>query len=260
MTALARPNRIPPADRPEGGAEKAAAVIGITLGGTDLILDPSGALWLPSERLLVVADLHFEKASSFARGKTYLPPYDSQLTLVALTRLIMRRAPARVICLGDSFHDPGGPERFGPGLERLKALQCGRDWIWISGNHDPDLPATLGGDRMDCLALNNLRFRHLPGDIDRGAEIVGHYHPVGKIRQRGRTIRRRAFVTDGLRLVLPAFGALTGGLNVMDPAFARILNQGPRRTFLLGDHQVYPMAPGRLRPDRQAARLPVERG
>lgn len=223
--------------------------VGITLGGKPAVLDPSGALWIAQSRLLVVADLHLEKASSYARGRTYLPPYDTHITLIGLARLILRRNPARVICLGDSFHDPGGPDRLGPARTRLSALQANRDWIWIAGNHDPVLPRDLGGDCTKSVTIDGFEFRHEPGGPGAELEIAGHLHPVAKIRRRGRSIRRRAFVTDGRRLILPAFGALTGGLNVLDPAFARILGHGAPRAYMLGAHQVYPMAPRLLRSD-----------
>jgi DNA ligase-associated metallophosphoesterase len=218
--------------------------------GADIALDPAGALWLPTSRTLVIADLHLEKASALARRRVFLPPYDSAATLGALARLIKRRNPARVICLGDSFHDETGANRLG-GAEkaRLGALQAGREWVWISGNHDPALPASLPGKRADLIIADGLILRHEPQEnADRG-EVAGHLHPAAKVRSRGRSVRRRAFVTDGTRLILPAFGVLTGGLNVLDRAFAGLFGGDGFRAFMLGDARVHAVARSALRPD-----------
>ncbi len=222
----------------------------IALSGRELVLDVSGALWDPASRMLVVADLHLEKASSFGRRRTFLPPYDSAATLAALHNLILRRKPKTVICLGDSFHDGGGPERLAE-IDRGKiaALQAGRDWIWIAGNHDPAPPPGLGGECLAELSINGLAFRHEPEDAMAQGEIAGHLHPCGKIARRGRSVRRRAFVTDGTRLILPSFGVLTGGLNVLDRAFAGLFARRGFIAFLVGADRLYPVAPASLRPD-----------
>ena len=133
------------------------AELRMRFAGVDIALDPAGALWLPASRTLVVADLHLEKASALARRRLFLPPYDSAATLSALARLIARRNPQRVICLGDSFHDEDGAGRLGrPDKARLSALQAGREWIWISGNHDPALPDDLSGSRADIILADGL--------------------------------------------------------------------------------------------------------
>ncbi len=198
----------------------------IALGGVACALDLSGALYLPDEATLVVADLHLEKGSSLARRGSLLPPYDTRTTLLALGGVIGRYHPRRVVALGDSFHDVGGPERLDGGdADALAALQIGREWVWITGNHDPSLPEALGGDVVEELAVGDLVLRHAP-QAGAAPELAGHLHPVGKVVRRGGGVRRRCFVTDGRRCVMPAFGAYAGGLNVCDPVFQPLFPNG----------------------------------
>jgi DNA ligase-associated metallophosphoesterase len=216
-------------------------VISLSLGGADLVADLSGALWWPAERTLVFADLHFEKGSSFAvRGKL-VPPYDTRATLSRMLGVILRYAPARVICLGDSFHDLDAAERMGAADTRqLKTAVKGMRWTWVAGNHDPDPPADLGGEVVDHVQLDGLTFCHeatvapAQGDLldtalvlqPGGAEVSGHFHPKATVRAQGRRVTRPCFVTDGARLILPAFGAFTGGLRVTDPAIRDLFPRG----------------------------------
>lgn len=220
------------------------------LAGTAIVLDPAGALWLAESRTLVVADLHLEKASSFARRGMFLPPYDTGATLALLAEIVARRAPRRVIALGDSFHDDGGYGRLMDGDRlRLSALQRGREWVWIKGNHDPEVPADAGGDITAALETDGLVFRHEPRPGAAPGEVSGHLHPAAKIRGAGRSVRRRAFVTDGARMVLPAFGVLTGGLNVLDRAFETLFAPGALRPFLIGEGRLFPVPFAVLCPD-----------
>ena len=222
----------------------------MTVAGALVVLDPAGALWLPESRTLVVADLHLEKSSSFARHGMLLPPYDTGATLLLLAALIARRDPRRVICLGDSFHDRGGFSRLSAAdCEALIALQSGRDWVWITGNHDRELPCDSGGDVMAELRCDGLLFRHEPVTGTEPGEIAGHLHPSAKIRGRGRSVRRRAFATDGARMVLPAFGVLAGGVNVLDRAFAPLFAPGALRAVLIGDGRLFPVGFSALSPD-----------
>ena len=170
----------------------------ISLAGLTFLADPAGALYWSDEKLLVVADLHLEKGSAFARRGVLLPPYDTASTLARLARLIEYYAPRLVIALGDSFHDGDGPLRMA-GADRavLKTLQRGRDWIWIAGNHDPELPGGIGGDFADVLALGPLSFRHEPSTNSCNGEIAGHLHPLACVSMRGRGVRRRCFASDG---------------------------------------------------------------
>lgn len=213
---------------------------GLMLAGEAVSLDRSGALWLADHRTLVVSDLHLEKGSSFAaRTGQMLPPYDTRETLGLLHEVIQRLDPACLVALGDSFHDDRGPDRLDPGDRALlAALQEGRDWVWIAGNHDRAVSEGLGGRYCSSLALGGLSLRHEPSPRPAEGEIAGHLHPCGKVTMRGRSVRRRCFVCDGARLVMPAFGAYTGGLNVRDPAFALLFPRG-FTAHLLGDGRVF---------------------
>ena len=207
-------------------AAPSATTAEITLGGVTCALDLSGALYMREEGTLVVADLHLEKGSSLARRGSLLPPYDTRTTLLGLGGVVGRYNPRRVVALGDSFHDVGGPDRLDGGdAEALAAMQAGREWVWIAGNHDPSLPETMGGDVVEQLAVGDLVLRHTP-EVGARCELAGHLHPVGKVVRRGGGVRRRCFVTDGLRCVMPAFGAYAGGLNVCDPVFQPLFPTG----------------------------------
>ena len=207
-------------------AAPSATTAEVALGSVACALDLSGALYLPDEAALVVADLHLEKGSSLARRGSLLPPYDTRTTLLALGDAIERHNPRRVIALGDSFHDVGGPDRLDGGdAAALAALQAGREWVWITGNHDPSLPPAIGGDVVEELAVAELTLRHAP-QASPACELAGHLHPVGKVVRRGGGVRRRCFVTDGRRCVMPAFGAYAGGLNVCDPVFQPLFPKG----------------------------------
>lgn len=222
----------------------------VHLAGAAAVLDSSGAMWLPGCRTLVVSDLHLEKASSFARRGMFLPPYDTAATLSLLAEVVRRRDPRRIVSLGDSFHDRGGHGRLSVGdLARLAELRRGRDWIWVTGNHDPVLPDNVGGDVVAELAWGAFVFRHEPALHRVPREVAGHLHPAAKVRGPGRSVRRRAFATDGSRIVLPAFGVLAGGLNVLDAAFARLFVPGALRAFLIGGDRLFPVAASALSPD-----------
>jgi len=207
-----------------------------------------GALWWSDEGMLCVADLHLEKGSSFARRGQMLPPYDTGETLSRLGMLVDRLRPRVVVALGDSFHDDAGAHRLSPkDRTSLTALQSGRDWIWIAGNHDAHLPDGLAGQRLDALSVGPLTFRHEPAGGQADGEIAGHLHPAARVVGRGKSVRRRCFAGDGYRLILPAFGAYAGGLDVRDPAFAGLFRQKSFRAFVLGDDGVYAVGPKALR-------------
>lgn len=222
----------------------------LTLHGTDLLADASGALLWPAERLLAVADLHLEKGSAFAARGRMLPPYDTRATLERLSALVERERPERVLCLGDSFHDRRAAERMDRGdADRLRTLTAAvADWVWITGNHDPEPPEGLGGRVVPDLRLGPLVFRHeaKPGEA---GELSGHLHPAASIALTGRQrVRDRCFVTDGAKLILPAFGSFTGGLNVLNPAIAGLL--APRFTALLTTRgKIHRFPHSRLSPD-----------
>lgn len=219
----------------------------VSVGGLALALDREGVAYSPDHRALLVADLHLEKGSSRARRGYLLPPYDTRETLSRLARSVAVYAPRRVIALGDSFHDVGGPDRLGDDERAmLHTLQAGREWIWITGNHDRRLPESLGGGVVDELALDGVRLRHEPGGD--GSEIAGHLHPVAKVRLRGRAVRARCFAMHGARLVMPAFGAYAGGLNVCDTAFAPLFPDG-FTAHVAGRERLYTVASRVLCPD-----------
>jgi DNA ligase-associated metallophosphoesterase len=222
---------------------------GIRIAGEGAIADHRGALYFAANRLLVVSDLHLEKGSSFARRGQLIPPYDSAATLSLLAAVVADYAPAVVISLGDSFHDTDGANRLHPSLRaHLESLMAGRSWIWISGNHDPELPANLPGDVACELALGGLTFRHEPSKASGAGEISGHLHPCARIVQRGRSVRRRCFATDGSRMIMPAFGAYTGSLNVLDRAYAGLFQRHALMAYMVGADRVFAIAGSLLRP------------
>lgn len=217
------------------------------LGRLALVPDRSGALWLPDEATLVVADLHLEKASAFAMRGQFLPPYDSRATLSLLERAIAQYRPRRIVALGDTWHDRAGRARLGTSeAQMLTALIARRDVVWITGNHDP-LPTGLPGESTPSIEIRGVRLSHEPGQAE-GAEIAGHLHPVAKVRLRGRSVRRRCFAVSRERIVLPAMGAFAGGLNVRDAAF-RTLFPREMTAHMLGDTRLFTIARTMLLPD-----------
>jgi len=227
---------------PRGRAEHAIAICDVALHA-----DPAGALYWPDEGLLVVSDLHLEKGSSFARRGMLLPPYDTAATLSRLARVIAHYAPRIVVALGDNFHDGGGPARLSDeDRAQLSALQRGREWIWITGNHDPEPADGIGGVFYETLTRGALTFRHLPSG--RPGDVCGHLHPLARISHRGRVVSRACFAADATRLVMPAFGAFTGGLNVRDAAFADLFGTLTFTAHMLGADRLYAFAAKRCLP------------
>ncbi len=221
----------------------------LTLAGVALQLDASGALWWADARTLVVADMHLEKGSAYAARGQLLPPYDSAATLARLTRLVARLRPRRLIALGDSFHDVRAGGRMDETAARaLAGLAAGLDMVWIAGNHDPEVPDWLQGARCAEIAEGPLVFRHEPLSGRQPGEIAGHLHPVAKVVGERGSVRRKAFVTDGDRLLLPAFGAYAGGLNLREPAIARLFGAGALMAHVCGATRVYPVGERRLAP------------
>jgi DNA ligase-associated metallophosphoesterase len=226
------------------GYDQDMRVSKVAIADVMFLADLSGALYWQEQRLLVVSDLHLEKGSSFAARGVLLPPYDTVATLSRLAAVIARHDPRMVIALGDSFHDRSAHERLSePDREALTAMQVRRDWIWISGNHDPHLPSDLGGVVANEVAIGPIIFRHEP--TGGSGEIAGHLHPKARVPTRGRSIERRCFVSDGERAVMPAFGAYTGGLSIRDAAFAKIFRAPGLMAHVLGDNKLHAIAASR---------------
>ncbi len=210
-----------------------------TLADTPLQARPDGALWWPQERLLCVSDLHLGKSERIARrGGALLPPYETRETLWRLEEAVTGTDPVTVICLGDSFDDLGAAIAVSEETRAtLTHLQAGRDWVWIEGNHDPG-PVDLGGRHLREFERETLTFRHIamPTVKDGHGEISGHYHPKATIRGAG---RRPCFLSNPSRLIMPAFGAYTGGLSAHDRILTGIM--GPNALAILTGKRALPV-------------------
>lgn len=223
----------------------------VRIAGEVCVLRCSGAMHVVAHDVLIAADLHLEKGSSYAARGQMLPPYDSAATLSRLEDEVAELNPARVVLLGDSFHDSRSIARLADrDRETLERMAFGRDWLWLEGNHDreallsqnggADL-ARLPGSVIETLVLGALRLVHEPQAGDQPGEVAGHLHPSARVAAHGRGVRRPCFITDGQRIILPAFGAFTGGLNVRDPAIAGLFSTPPLAAAL-GRDKVHPIA------------------
>jgi DNA ligase-associated metallophosphoesterase len=226
----------------------------IHLAGERLMLDPAGHVAWPAQKLLAVSDLHLEKGSHFAARGAMLPPYDTRETLERLARALRRWRPQRLVLLGDSFHDAAGCARLAPGdAATLQRLLSGLEVIWVLGNHDPAAPVGLPGVAVAEWRLERLVFRHI-GQPGATGELSGHFHPKATMPTRAGGVTRSCFVADAKRVLLPAFGAYTGGLDIADPAIGRLFPRGAR-AFLLGSERLFSFPTGPLR--YAAAALPA---
>jgi DNA ligase-associated metallophosphoesterase len=218
------------------------------LNGQRLLFDPLGALVMPDHGLLCVSDLHLEKGAAYARRGQMLPPWDTLATLRLLESVIARHDPRIVVSLGDNFHDRRGadlmPEEFRSYLERLMR---GREWIWISGNHDPDGVGSLSGVQADSLHFAGLTFRHEPGAACEPGEVAGHLHPAATLVRRSRGVRRPCFALDGRRLIMPSFGVMTGGLDLDHRAFNGLFDKDRLTAHLLSQGRIHSFAYAALR-------------
>lgn len=218
--------------KPCGSYEARCEVV--TVAGVEVLADLSGALFVPDGRALVASDLHFEKGTSRRSDNILLPPYDTRSTLAVLAAAVARWRPDRLILLGDSFHDGGGPDRLDAAdRSAIGALADRVELVWITGNHDRDLAGGLPGTVAREVCLGPLTFRHEPQPGARG-EIAGHLHPVAAVARRGRRLRRRCFAGNGERLIMPAFGAYTGGLSVLAQPFEPLFPDRRFTAWLIG--------------------------
>lgn len=210
------------------------------VNGVELVADPSGVAYWPATDTVIVADLHLEKGSSFARRGQLLPPHDTMTTLRRLEAALAAWQPTRVIALGDSFHDEEAAARLSnDAVEKLDGLMSGREWVWIAGNHDPKPPNGLPGTCTDEMREGGLILRHEPAIEDCLGEIAGHLHPKARLLRRGRIVRRACFAASRSRMILPSFGAYTGGLNVFHSAFDGLFEGRQFHALMCGKDQVY---------------------
>ncbi len=218
------------------------AALRMAVSGAEVAFRASGALWIEDVRALVIADLHLEKGSSYAARGQMLPPYDTREALMRLAMEVAAARPKLVVMLGDAFHDAKAGERLAAeDAAAIAALAAGRTLVWVTGNHDPEPPRGLPGEAADEIEFCGLQLRHEPICGPAPGEASGHLHPCARISAGGRSVRRRCFVTDGERVILPAFGAYAGGLNIHDAAFGGLFARpplavalGPRRAHAVG--------------------------
>ena len=197
-------------------------MVPLSFAGNEFQAGPNGALYWPAERSMLVADLHLEKASWFARLGQMLPPYDSLATLQLLEKEVERTGAQRLYCLGDSFHDKFGCDRLpAAARELLESLTSKLDWLWITGNHDAGFIDHCGGRIIEEVAVDGVILRHEAERHDPRPEMSGHFHPKLRLHMRGRRVSRRCFVASPTKLILPAFGAFTGGLDAAHPEIMR---------------------------------------
>ena len=222
----------------------------VSICGKALRAHMSGALYWPSERALIVSDLHLEKGSYYAVRGQMLPPYDTRESLRRLAEVIDAYDVETVIALGDSFHDSQAEARIDPSdRETLKIVQDACDWIWITGNHDARISDVFGGTVLPELTVEGLTLRHEPGCGAITHEIAGHLHPAARLVMNGTAIRRPCLVGNGLRLVMPAFGTFAGGLNILDQASEPPFGADGMAVWMLGQEGLYPVAARLLRDD-----------
>lgn len=202
-------------------------MVPLSFAGHAFLAFPEAALFWPAQRALLVADLHFEKASWYARFGQFLPPHDSHATLDLIERLVERTGAQAVWSLGDSFHDRDGAARLSPDVcEKLISLTERLDWTWIAGNHDVGVATMPGGRRVAEAELGGIWLRHEAQSDDPRPEISGHFHPKLRLSLRGRHVSRRCFVGSATKLILPALGTLTGGLDAGHGEIRRAVGPG----------------------------------
>ena len=219
-------------------------MVPFSFAGETFVAGADGALFWPAQEALLVADLHLEKASWFARLGQFLPPYDSHATLSALAREVERSGAKRLYCLGDSFHDRFGCDRLSPAArDLLIQMTAALDWVWIVGNHDPGFADHCGGRLADELEIAGIVLRHEAVRDDPQPEMSGHFHPKLRLNLQGRRVSRRCFVLSATKLIFPAFGSLTGGLDATHPAILANVGSGAAALVPVSDRLLrFPLA------------------
>ena len=219
-------------------------MVPLSFAGETFFATADGALFWPGQNALLVADLHLEKASWFARLGQFLPPYDSHATLTALAAAVEEAGATRLFCLGDSFHDRFGCDRLPANArELLIELTSRLDWIWIVGNHDPGFADHCGGHLADEVEIGGIILRHEAVRDDPRPEMSGHYHPKLRLQVKGRRVSRRCFVVSANKLIFPAFGSLTGGLDAHHPEIMGHVGQNAAALVPVSDRLLrFPLA------------------
>lgn len=220
------------------------------MSGKAFVADVSGAMYWPAEETLVVSDLHFEKEAALGERVSLLPPYDTRATLSRLGDVIEHYQPQRLLALGDSVHGANAADTMSrEDLDKLRSLQDGMEWLWITGNGDADIPDSLGGEVRSQVSIGGLTFRHEPVHAPVSHEIAGHLHPVAKLMKQGRVEQHRCFISTGTRLVMPAFGANSSGFNVLGDVFTPLFSGESLFVWMVGWNEVYPVAARQLLED-----------
>ena len=202
--------------------------------GHELVLLKNNALYWPAERALLVADLHLEKGSWYARHGQMLPPYDSRETLERVADAVKMTGARRVITLGDNFHDDAGTHRLDPyAAGMLESLTRALDWVWVTGNHDENMHRSFGAQLCVEMELGGVVLRHEAKRGETRPELSGHYHPKMRVKIRDRHIARPCGVVSrasgrGDRMIAPAFGAYTGGMDAASPEIIKALQPASR--------------------------------
>ncbi len=211
-------------------------------GGNTVLLHADGVVFSPVHDTLLVSDLHFEKGSYLLQSGNPLAPLDTYATLQRLTRLVHLFNPARVICLGDSFHDRGAFNRLSTNDRQLMTELIAQtdEWVWVLGNHDPDLPDDIPGDKCHHLRLGKVLVVHEP-EKTIAPQIVGHFHPKGRLMLNRQRLTGKCFVVTDSLMILPAFGQYTGGLDINDAAIIKRAPKSGRRCYFLYEKLIYPL-------------------
>lgn len=220
-------------------------VIPIKLGEQRLLLTAEGVLLWPQHDLLIFSDLHLEKGSFLSQFANPIPRFDSRNTLERMQYCVKLYQCKWVVCLGDSLHDTNALKRMATSdlLALNDLVNTLQKWTWVQGNHDPEIPREVLGERTANIVLENLLFTHEPENLEEyasvNAQIVGHYHPKTSVKLANRRVRGKSFLLDDTILIMPAFGKYTGGLDCKDPVFSSLISANSRSRYLVYNHRIY---------------------